>query len=464
MSQQRPPRSLYDLLSSKGLAVIMFGLIAAFTALGTFIIQFGSPEEYVAVYGRLFTRLIFATGANDLFHTLYFEGVLVLFAFNLFLCTLKRKFSLPKLGFFMVHLGMIVVMIGAAVGLVFGHRGMVWLDTGEQSARYLARAQTGEYPVELPFSVRLDEFDIHYKEHPERVLYVLVPGKTEMEQAALFAIEDGASEKIPSLGLNFAMQILPPPATTEIEATGSDKLMVGGDPHSSSQFDLDLDQLPNPVITLGDNMTVQPLKYIPHAMVDGEGHVYKQSDNPINPALEVEIRFEDQVEKRWLFAKFPGFGHKEVLEDLTIAFVKGSESSEPVERLKLTVTDDRGAEATEILPLTLDEQSSARFKTVTVVAQSSMAVDSYKSLVSVIDGDQEVARQFIEVNHPLVYKGLRFYQSSYRANSIGENTITGIEVVDDPGLWLVYLGFISMLIGVIWIFWLEQLIRRWARK
>ncbi|MEW6201277.1 MAG: cytochrome c biogenesis protein ResB [bacterium] len=42
----------------------------------------------------------------------------------------------------------------------------------------------------------------------------------------------------------------------------------------------------------------------------------------------------------------------------------------------------------------------------------------YKSNLSVIDGDKEVKRKTIEVNHPLVYKGIYFYQSSYGVTDV----------------------------------------------
>ncbi|MEW5947296.1 MAG: cytochrome c biogenesis protein ResB [bacterium] len=58
----------------------------------------------------------------------------------------------------------------------------------------------------------------------------------------------------------------------------------------------------------------------------------------------------------------------------------------------------------------------------------------YKSDLSVFDGGKEVARKTIEVNHPLVYRGVYFYQSSYGL------TVAEL-IVRDPGggvrtLWI----------------------------
>jgi cytochrome c biogenesis protein len=48
------------------------------------------------------------------------------------------------------------------------------------------------------------------------------------------------------------------------------------------------------------------------------------------------------------------------------------------------------------------------------------SVKGYNSDVSVVEGDKEVKRQVVMVNHPLTYKGVSFYQSTY---GIGEFTI-----------------------------------------
>ena len=44
---------------------------------------------------------------------------------------------------------------------------------------------------------------------------------------------------------------------------------------------------------------------------------------------------------------------------------------------------------------------------------SSGAPKEFKSTVTILEGDRQVLTESIRVNHPLTYKGISFYQSSY---------------------------------------------------
>jgi cytochrome c biogenesis protein len=48
---------------------------------------------------------------------------------------------------------------------------------------------------------------------------------------------------------------------------------------------------------------------------------------------------------------------------------------------------------------------------------------AYRSLLTVIDGGREVMKKWIEVNDPLKYKGVTFYQSSYRLLDNFQNAV-----------------------------------------
>jgi cytochrome c biogenesis protein ResB len=54
------------------------------------------------------------------------------------------------------------------------------------------------------------------------------------------------------------------------------------------------------------------------------------------------------------------------------------------------------------------------------------------------------------VNDPLSYKGYSFYQSNYRKE---DPTYSGILVVRDPGLPVVWAGFVMVCAGVIFAFY-----------
>ena len=94
-------------------------------------------------------------------------------------------------------------------------------------------------------------------------------------------------------------------------------------------------------------------------------------------------------------------------------------------------------------------------------SQSGMAVKDYKSILRVVDGGKTVMTKIIEVNDPLKYKGYVFYQSSYDPE--GER-YTGLQVTRNPGLIVVFSGFILLCIGVVFIFYAKPFLRRKLKK
>jgi hypothetical protein len=81
-------------------------------------------------------------------------------------------------------------------------------------------------------------------------------------------------------------------------------------------------------------LTVRTLQYLPDATVGSKGRITSASDQPNNPAVEVEIIGPDVRDRRVAFANFPDFSHgKEVIEGLKLIFLAPSGTAPPVEIL-----------------------------------------------------------------------------------------------------------------------------------
>lgn len=93
--------------------------------------------------------------------------------------------------------------------------------------------------------------------------------------------------------------------------------------------------------------------------------------------------------------------------------------------------------------------------------QSGMVVKDYKSILRVVDGGKTVMTKTIEVNDPMKYKGFVFYQSSYDPEG---GKYTGLQVTKNPGLAVVYTGFILLCVGVVFIFYVKPFLRRKLKK
>lgn len=86
----------------------------------------------------------------------------------------------------------------------------------------------------------------------------------------------------------------------------------------------------------------------------------------------------------------------------------------------------------------------------------------FRSVLVIEDKDgRELARKEVSVNDPLVFRGHWFYQSNYDPK---DPTVSGIMVVVEPGLWLTYLGFLSLLAGILWMFYLKPWLKRRAER
>ena len=73
--------------------------------------------------------------------------------------------------------------------------------------------------------------------------------------------------------------------------------------------------------------------------------------------------------------------------------------------------------------------------------------DFISTLAAEVPG-MPVVRKRIEVNDPLEVAGLSLYQSDYDPRDL---TLSGFQVVRDPGLWLAYGGLLVTLLGVIFV-------------
>ena len=91
-----------------------------------------------------------------------------------------------------------------------------------------------------------------------------------------------------------------------------------------------------------------------------------------------------------------------------------------------------------------------------VVDMNPPQISDYKSKLTVYEGDDMVTSKIIEVNTPLSYKGYMFYQHSY--DQEGER-YTVLQVVKDPGVWLVMTGFALLALGVILKFYVHPFVR-----
>ena len=82
------------------------------------------------------------------------------------------------------------------------------------------------------------------------------------------------------------------------------------------------------------------------------------------------------------------------------------------------------------------------------------------SRLTVVNGGQEVRKKEIAVNDPLLYGGVRFYQSNDGAMGRSEG-LEALEVAHEPGQWGVWSGAVLLGIGLAFAFYLAH-VRFWV--
>ncbi len=89
-------------------------------------------------------------------------------------------------------------------------------------------------------------------------------------------------------------------------------------------------------------------------------------------------------------------------------------------------------------------------------------VREYKSLLKIEKDGRVVRQKHIRVNDPLYYGGYHFYQATFGQDDIGP--YSGIMVVSDSGVWMVFFGYALLTVGLFGQFWLLPLKRRKTKR
>ena len=84
--------------------------------------------------------------------------------------------------------------------------------------------------------------------------------------------------------------------------------------------------------------------------------------------------------------------------------------------------------------------------------------EEMKSHVRLIEGKQVVAEKVVEVNSPLIYKGLAFYASDFRQAPNGRFYVA-FDVINDLGVWILFTGMLIFSIGILLTLFLKK---EWA--
>ncbi|MFW6055329.1 MAG: cytochrome c biogenesis protein ResB [Thermodesulfobacteriota bacterium] len=218
---------MWDFLASVKLTIFLLFTLAATSIVGTIVPQQKSPETYLEEYGPGVYRLLDFLNVFDMYHSWWFQLLLFLLVANLVVCSLQRLSSTWKLvftrqtsfkperflglknkrefvdnrspeellkvfephmqrafkdlhiqdqagsrylfgerlrwsrlGVYVVHLSVILMLIGGLIGSLFGFNGFATIPEGESVSR--VRAQNSDQILDLGFELKCEDFEVSF--------------------------------------------------------------------------------------------------------------------------------------------------------------------------------------------------------------------------------------------------------------------------------------------------------------
>ncbi len=312
---------LFRFLASLKLAVILLVMLAFILATATY---------YESIYD-----------AKTAHHLVYghplFAGFLALLGVNVFCSAIIRyPWKAHQTGFVVTHLGIITILVGSLITQFYGVEGSLALQEGEKGSRvtldqpvlyfgtgskslneieaeFRWRPPTQEKPMRIKVSEDYTAVVDRYYHHSVSEVYYeagdsgLPALKLRIKNQQVDASEwlTTAVGDVPMGPATLSFRRLPDQAATAAflkgdweSNQGELQLLIGDQPHRLQVSDLGTE--PQAVGETGYQVRV--LRYLPHAVVR-EGELVSQSQEPINPTVELEITRGESMQHWLLFAR-----------------------------------------------------------------------------------------------------------------------------------------------------------------
>jgi cytochrome c biogenesis protein len=229
MGSAGPLSAIWNFFTSLRLTVILLLTLAITSVIGTLLPQNEDPAAYRQAFGEAGYKLLSFLDLFDMYHSWWFQLLLFLLAVNIVACSIHRlsalwkiiftrepKFALDsfrsmenrvesdvsrnseamvpaieaylsrhfgyhiqqnsesgtvffaekwrwsRLGVYVVHLSIVLLLIGALIGSILGFEGYVNIPEGEATGT-IHSIKTGK-PLDLGFSIRCNDFDVSFYE------------------------------------------------------------------------------------------------------------------------------------------------------------------------------------------------------------------------------------------------------------------------------------------------------------
>ena len=414
-----------------------------------------------------------------------------LLALNFLFCTWKHLHSARRnTAFVLIHMGTLLVLGGASYGHFSQVKGFMLINQQSVSNRIsLNTAHAGETPQELvlPFEVFLDRFWIQYypRGDDQTLLMRAYPDFNAIhaqEPGLILPLESSPGAEGVMGDTRIRIEEIVPHAMVESEEKGDPLLVV--------ELEETGDRITYPV-RIGEPIQVNELNAVitpkmiyrdAKVRMQQGGGIVESSEQLNNPALHIEVELPAGAKPvtKYLFAKFPD-GPGSMMDDHSkgdAAPVSEGEGYRLVYQSPEVVTSVVPMAGSDVYAVLISASREGRTisewyspshdllpqylslfdeMVIEVLDLNPPQVSDYKSKLTVYEDGEMMTSKIIEVNHPLTYRGYSFYQADYDKE---RESYTVLQVVKDPGVWLVMVGFACIMLGVIHKFYIRPFLRK----
>lgn len=436
-------KKIYEFLASKKLTLILLLIVSTAIAIATFVEEAHSTE----------------TAKTLIYSARWFELLLLFMVINLIAVMIAFKVGIRnKPGAFIIHIGFIVMLLGAVFTRYVGYEGVMHIREGKSSnvihsysAHFMAKSSTDSTVFEVngaklsadPFSFELNTPEgpvrVSFKEYIPRAVMTIKPdaqnGKEYIEVYTANAMESNSS--FIETGESIFMQHLPlsfeggeTHEGIHIHKTDSgfvfhsSERLITATQKGEIQDTLEANALyplvPNLVYNLPDQVFIF-LNHFPSGRVEYSSH---ESNRSLQDVIIVETEHKDKVSEAVVT------GGKNYIAQYNAFQANGTEiqMAYGIKNIELPFS------------LYLEDFILERYP-------GSMSPKSYESKVILKDERKGLEENHhIFMNNVLDYGGYRFFQSSYDQDEKG--TILSVSY-DFLGKWVTYISYFMLGIGFI---------------
>ncbi|MBT3194459.1 MAG: hypothetical protein HN341_18080 [Verrucomicrobia bacterium] len=391
-------------------------------------------------------------GQDAVFLSPVLAFILALLGLSTFACAVRRRVSLRGIGFHLTHFSVVLIMIGALVGVIFEKKFDCRLQ--RNAAKPLQKIQMGDGSiVDLGFGLSLSAFRL--EKYPPN-LVVRCGEDEEVEHRLVEGSEISVSGEMVKI-----TRVVPRAAISDVKLAGTPELVVGDEPSPLARISIDGDQPSE--MALPDGSTLFIARVYNNLPTMQMGHQFRETSFPSRPGIIAHVIASNSMAIIALEADKPAKLLSPSDPALAPEFPTLRYTFPDILSLAIEPSEDPAAPfVAELLMADGIRQflieGGGRFGSYQAGEDSVLTLGRaqdrrYEADLQITRHGEAPLETTLVINKPLDIARWRLYLNSYDAKAHEHITIT---LRNDPGDTAVVIGLLGLMIGTALIFFLPK--------